>query len=163
MGRLLSKYAGTQFGICYSSVKANTCSKLLFAFLVAISHSTTGNHIHSKTVWTVFLAPGQSNRKTLICHTRKLKRLLFVCSSLLSEAHSKQPVIYETVHITGYILSSLPSREIFCCMAVFFSLLFLPSSLWWCNTYTFMRQISDNVYAKADTAGKFLRAAIFCL
>lgn len=78
MGRLLSKYAGTQFSIYYSSVKANTCSKLLLAFLVAISNNTTGNHIPSKTVWTVFLAPGQSNSKTFVCHTRKLERLLSV-------------------------------------------------------------------------------------
>lgn len=70
--------------------------KLLLTYSVAVSHSTRGNHIPNKTVLTVFLAAGWSKSKTFICHTRKIKRLLFVCSS---------PLSWGTQQVTSYLLS----------------------------------------------------------
>lgn len=97
---------------------------------MAISHSSTGNHILSKAWLAVCLAAGQSNSKTLIYHIRKIKRLLFVCSPLLSWGRV-QTASYLWSCTYQLATSSLLLHELLCCMEVFFSLSFLISSPWW--------------------------------
>lgn len=139
--------------------------KSLLTFLVAVSHSTTGNHTLSKAVLAVCLAAGQSNCKTFIYHIRKIKRLLFVCSSLLSWGREQETSYLWscTFHWLHLVLSSVTWALLASCVEVFLSLWFLISSPWWCNTYTVTRQVHDNIHAKTDTAGKILRAALFHL
>lgn len=135
--------------------------KLLFTFLVAFpsTQQVTANPV--RLYWQSSLLLVRATAKHLYATLRKSKGSFLSVHRSSPEADSKWPVICEAICFTGYILSSSLSCELFCCKAVFFSLLLLISSLWWYNTCTVMRQVHDNVYAKADTAGNFLRDVIF--
>lgn len=105
--------------------------KSLLTFLVAISHSSTGNHILSKAVLAVCLAAGQSNSKTFIYHIGKIKRLLCVCLPLLSWGR-EQTTSYLwscTYHWLYLVFSSVAWGLLL--YGSFLLLLLLISSLWW--------------------------------
>lgn len=132
---------------------------LLFLVAFPLAQQVTANPV--RLYWQSSLLLVRATAKHSYATLRKSKESFLSVHHLSPEADSKWPVICEAICITGYILSSILSRELFCCKAVFFSLPLLISSLWWCNTCAVMRQVHDNVYAKADTAGKFRRDAIF--
>lgn len=138
-------------------------TKSLLTFLVAISHSTTGNHILRKAVLSVCLASGQNNSKAFIYHIRKIKRLLFVGSPFLSWGR-EQATSYlwsRTYHWLHLVLFSVTWALLLngSFLLPFVSHFFTVVS----NTYTVTTQVHDNIHAKTDTAGKLLRAAMFHL
>lgn len=121
-------------------------------FLVAISHSSTGNHILSKAVLAVCLAAGQRNSKTFIYHIMKIKRLLFVCSPLLS---------WDREQVTSY-LWSCPYHWLHLVLSfVAWALLLYGSFLLpfvprfftvVSNTFTVIRQVLDNPFHEVHSS-----------
>lgn len=144
-----SEYIKALLGPCLVSVTLQTAQTLhdQVTFLVALPIAQQGTIYSVRQYWQLALLLVRATAKHSYITLGKSKGFFLSIHQSSPEAVSKQPVIYEAAHITGYILSSLLSHE-FCCMEVFFSLLFLISSPWWATPTLFTRQVHDNIHFK---------------